>query len=117
MPKRTPLNEKNRIYICGMITKLPFQVAKDNFEAVEIYLKDNYAFEIINPMKLPHHHDKTWASYMKHCLTAMLDCNMIYIMSNYKLSEGATIERKVAKALGFHFIKRNLELEKTLLPF
>ena len=45
-------SDVNRIYICGMISKLPLQVAKDNFEAVEQYLMENFDYEIINPMKL-----------------------------------------------------------------
>lgn len=110
-------SDVNRIYICGMISKLPLQVAKDNFEAVEKYLMANFDYEIINPMKLPHYHDKSWESYMKHCLLAMMNCNMIYVMGNHKLSKGATIERKVAKILGFHFIKNDKETEMKLLPF
>lgn len=110
-------SDVNRIYICGMISNLPMQVAKDNFEAVEQYLMENFDYEIINPMKLPHYHDKSWQSYMKHCLLAMMNCNMIYVMGNHKLSNGATIENKIAKVLGFHFIKRNKDLENKLLPF
>lgn len=50
-------------------------------------------------MELPHDHDKTWESYMKECLIAMLSCDAVCAMPNFNLSKGATMECELALSL------------------
>lgn len=87
-----------KVFISGKITGIEAD-AEDIFLEVEEYLK-NKGCSVVNPMKLPHNHDKTWESYMKETLTELLTCDAIYILSNAKDSKGAELEIRVAKATG-----------------
>jgi hypothetical protein len=55
-----------KIYIAGKITGLDTEVAFGEFKRARLILENIYPdSEIINPMELPHNHDKTWESYMR----------------------------------------------------
>jgi hypothetical protein len=97
---------KTKIYIAGKIS------GKESIAAEEFQLAESYlilqGFEPINPMKLPHNHNKEWASYMKECLKSLMDCDEIYMLSGWENSIGATIEHHIAKALKMKFIYQNI---------
>lgn len=86
-----------KIYISGKISGIEKE-AKRKFESAEQVL--NYAgwTDIVNPFKLPDNHDKTWRSYMKECINALLQCGAIYMLKNWEDSRGAIIEHDIAKA-------------------
>ena len=79
-----------KIYISGKITgmeveaKVLFQQAEDKLTAI--------GYEVVNPMKLPHEHDKEWMSYMIECLKALEPCDCIYLIDNWSHSKGAICE-------------------------
>lgn len=81
---------KNKIYIAGKITGMEKE-AKAIFDEVENQLKA-IGYETVNPMKLPHQHDKSWASYMRECLLALKECDEIYMIKNWNNSKGAKVE-------------------------
>lgn len=86
-----------KIYISGKITGIEDEAYK-LFEIAENKLKlDGY--EVVNPMKLPHNHDKSWEAYMKECIVALMSCDTIYMLSNYYRSKGAFLEIALAKEL------------------
>lgn len=84
-----------KIYISGKITGLKFEEAFYLFYKAEKLLQSQ-GYSVVNPMKLPHEHDLSWESYMKEDLKAMLDCDSIYLLPNYKDSRGAMIEYQLA---------------------
>lgn len=97
-----------RIYISGGITKV--KDYEKNFQDAETFLKENdidnrllyiskSAIKVINPVKLPHHHDKTWVSYMKECIESLAPCDRVYMLSGWWKSKGARIEWIVSKFL------------------
>ncbi len=88
-----------KIYIAGKITGME-KKAEKLFEKAELSIK-NSGHEPVNPMKLPHKHDKTYVSYLKECLQALLTCEAIYLLDNWEQSEGAKFEYEVAKKLYF----------------
>jgi hypothetical protein len=88
-----------KIYISGKITGMEIQEAEILFEIAEINLR-NKGFKPINPMKINHNHNKTWQSYMKEDLKALLDCEAIFMLSNWEQSRGARIEHDLALNLG-----------------
>mgnify|MGYP003555439623 CR=1 FL=1 len=57
-------------------------------------------------MNLPHSHDKTWASYMREDLKAMLECDSIFMLPGWENSQGAKIEHRLATQLCFIVIYR-----------
>jgi len=97
-----------KIYISGKISGIE-DIAYNNFEKAEkeiSQMDDNIFFniQIINPMKLPHLHTRTWEKYMVEDLKALLECDTIYMLKNWNESKGATIERQLALQLGFNII-------------
>lgn len=83
------------IYISGKITGIEAEAAQ-LFEAAENHLR-SLGKVPVNPMKLKHDHDKTWESYMVECLMAMVECDEVYMLSNWQDSKGAKLEMEYAK--------------------
>lgn len=88
---------KKRIYIAGKITGME-ERAKELFQDAEDYLR-NLEHEPVNPMKLEHKHGGKWQDYMKEGILAMMDCDAVFMLENWRDSEGATIEHKIAVKL------------------
>ena len=88
-----------KCYIAGKISGIPLQKAKDNFFAAELEV-DNLKYQPVNPLNLPHRHDKKWASYMKECIAALTECDLIYMLVGWGESEGAKLEFDLANKLG-----------------
>jgi nucleoside 2-deoxyribosyltransferase len=87
-----------KVYISGKITGI-------ETEAIELFsnaekILENAGFDSVNPMKLEHNHDKKWESYMKEDIKALLDCDYIFMLTNWMESPGALIEHKIANYLG-----------------
>jgi hypothetical protein len=87
-----------KTYLCGAITKIGVEQAATNFERMEKLIPKGY--EVVNPMKLPHNHDKSWSSYMRECICELVKCDAIVIDSNWRESKGAMLEREIAIQLG-----------------
>lgn len=87
-----------KIYISGKISGIENEAQK-LFEKAEKELQ-SYGFEVVNPMKLNHQHDKSWHSFMKEDIKALCDCDAIYMLSNWSYSKGAIIEHRIAVNLG-----------------
>jgi Asp-tRNA(Asn)/Glu-tRNA(Gln) amidotransferase A subunit family amidase len=92
--------KKPRIYIAGKITGLPIEEAKAKFKRAECFFIDN-GYEVVNPMELPHDHDKSWESYMRECIAALVTCDSIALLENYRNSKGALLEFEIALRLDF----------------
>ena len=96
-----------KIYISGKITGL--DNAKEIFDAAEKKVTETYQdAQIVNPMKLPHDHDKTWESYMRDCLVEMMRCDTIYVLENWEDSKGAKLEVALAIQLNFNIFGSDL---------
>lgn len=94
-----------KIYISGKITGIE-EKAEKIFEATEHSLKTKYPdAEIINPIKLPHNHDKTWESYMREDIGALVKCDAICVLDNWRSSRGARLEVIIAKELKIKFVR------------
>lgn len=87
-----------KIYISGKITGIEGE-APALFEEAEKKLC-SIGFEIVNPLKLNHEHDKSWHSYMKEDVKALCECDEIFMLSNWTDSKGAIIEHTIAMFLG-----------------
>ena len=95
--------EKKKVYISGKITGIENE-ALMLFEKTEIELR-KLGFDVINPMKLPHDHNKTWSEYMKEDIIEMLKCDYICYLENWKKSRGAWLEHEIAEAIGMEVIE------------
>ena len=99
---------KNKtIYIAGPITGHDLKERFEAFERIESFLLDN-GYNVVNPMKLKHDHDKSWESYMRECIQEMMKCNSIYLMKNWVLSDGARLEFTIASKLKMQIIDTSI---------
>ena len=92
--------EKQKIYISGKITGLKPVVAKQNFKTIENQIKKegNIAVNPFNVLPFEEHY--TWRDYMKADIKALVECDAIYMLPDYKDSKGALLELEIAKGLG-----------------
>ena len=88
---------KPKIYIAGRVTYSP-EAAALEFEKAEQFLSE-LGFNVINPMKLNHSHDKKWESYMKVCIKALCDSNCVYLLKDWYESKGAVLEKYLSDKL------------------
>ncbi len=111
-------NPKPKIYISGQITGLPIEQAMMNFAKAETYLMHK-GFDVVNPMSLPEHEDiaklplsesERWMLHMKVDIKALMDCDNIYMLDNYKQSKGAMIEFSTALQFGYKVLFENEEI-------
>ena len=90
------------IYISGPITGIE-ATAPQLFKEAEDFLKAK-GYEVVNPMTINHDHDKSWVSYMKTDIIALMGCDGIFMLDNWEESKGACIEYYLAIKLGYKVI-------------
>lgn len=85
-----------KIYIAGAIGKLPESefIPKFACAAHGLWLLN---FKVINPVTLPHEHDRSWKAYMREDLNALKGCEAIFMLNCWEESRGARIENWFAK--------------------
>lgn len=89
---------KPKIYISGQITGLPVAEYVEKFSQAEAELQTK-GYEVINPLR----HEKAgsrWHEQMKTDIRLLLDCDAIYMLSNWERSAGAGLELYIAEGLG-----------------
>ena len=90
------------VYIAGKVSGIEME-ARVLFKRTEIKLLLQ-GHDVINPMELEHDHDKTWQSYMRECISAMMRADAIYLLPNWRESKGARIEVQLAHNLGIKIL-------------
>jgi len=90
------------VYIAGKVSGIEME-ARVLFKTAEIELLLQ-GHDVINPMELPHDHDKTWQSYMRECISAMMKADALYLLPNWRESKGARIEVQLAHNLGIKIL-------------
>lgn len=93
------------VYISGRITGLSFDEVEQMFDKAEKRLTDT-GFTPVNPLKNGLSRSSTWEEHMKRDIAMLLECDAIYILSNWKESRGAALERHIAKELGLMIIEQ-----------
>lgn len=91
--------QKTKIYISGKISGLDQYEVGRKFELAKIELQKQ-DYEVISPMDLPHNHGKSWQEFMKEDIAALMTCDCIYALKDWRDSAGAKIEIELAYKLG-----------------
>lgn len=91
--------QKKKIYISGQISGLTRPEYVANFlEAARLLNAQGY--DVVNPLFNGVEPTQPWQVHMKADIKLLLDCDAIYMLSNWEVSNGATLEREIAKTLG-----------------
>lgn len=103
-----------KCYIAGKIGDLPEHIYKENFNRGKSEVRA-MGFVPVSPVDLPHRHNRTWCDYMKEDLIAMLECDSVYALRNWRESIGAKIEINLALEVGINIIQQPMKsvFEKT----
>jgi hypothetical protein len=89
-----------RIYISGKISGLDYEVAKGYFDLVEEKLR-TAGHVPINPCNIvPPNPNPDWKAYMVADIEALMNCDAIIMLENWRDSKGAKIEHAIAEHLG-----------------
>lgn len=92
-----------KAYIAGKIGNLSPDDYKPKFErAAQVLLSTGYVPVI--PYQLDHKPDSEWEDYMKTDIAAMLGCDAVYALNNWRSSKGARIEIGLAIKLNIPII-------------
>lgn len=94
---------KTKIYISGKISGLGEVHVQALFGYAETQLI-NKGYDVVNPINLRHDHDRSWLSYMREDIKALMNCDAIYMLTNWKDSKGAKIEHDLAQSLGLQIL-------------
>ncbi len=102
------MTDKLKFYIAGKISGLDYEEAWNNFKAAEIAL-ETLGHGSVNPMRENgldgDGNEHPWAEYMRRDIPHLLRCDGIYLLSNWKDSKGARLERHIAEELGMEIIE------------
>jgi hypothetical protein len=88
--------DMKKVYIAGKIGGLlehQYVPKFANAEHAFLLLK----FQVVNPVTLPHNHERTWKAYMKEDLHELKKCSHIFMLNNWEDSRGGRLEHWYAK--------------------
>lgn len=104
---------KPRTYISGKITGLDLQVAREYFELAAQQLKEAGHLPV-NPMEIcPYNPEWEWHHYMAEDIRALLVCDAILMLENWRESKGARVEHAIAVQLGLKIFYSLNDIKKT----
>jgi hypothetical protein len=117
------------VYISGAITGIPnrnkkaFEDASWKISELKRYsgLRD---MKIINPLHIGRRLEKSftangwgepvWSDYMRVCVKKLVDVDCVYFLEDWTRSEGASVERYIAKRLSIPCVDNITELKYAL---
>lgn len=97
--------KRQKVYISGPITGLPFDKVEQAFNDAEIRLQEE-GYEVVNPLDNGLTKDHSWREHMKADIKLLMECNTIYLLKGYRTSKGAMVEYDLARILGYDIIEQ-----------
>lgn len=94
--------KRTKVFISGKISGIDYYVAYGKFSNAERILA-SMGYEVVNPMKICKKH-WSWFRCMAKCLWAIMFCDKVYQLEDWKDSKGARIEYRWAKLLNKTFL-------------
>lgn len=99
---------RKRIYISGKISGEEEAACRAKFQTVQERL-ENRGFEVINPLELVGDWNADRYEALSKCLIALQHCDALYMLPDWKDSEGARLEACFARKMGIWLIHENIE--------
>ena len=88
-----------KVYISGKITGLTFDAVKSKFTAATHELQA-LGHEAVNPLENGVTYHEPYEMHMKADIGMLLQCDAVYMLSDWEYSRGATLEKSIAEATG-----------------
>ena len=88
-----------KIYISGRISGLPLQDVTAKFEAAEAKLRTQ-GYDVVNPLKNGIPINAPWELHVAMDVVLLMGCGVIYLLPDWGLSKGATLEKNLAELTG-----------------
>ncbi|OXA83692.1 hypothetical protein B0A56_00805 [Flavobacterium columnare NBRC 100251 = ATCC 23463] len=88
-----------KIYIAGKVSGLSIESVLKKFDNAQAEIED-LGFKAINPITVVNDWQCDWHTAMKKCIKALMDCDAVVVLEDYKTSNGAKIELELCKRLG-----------------
>ncbi len=98
-----------KVYISGRITGLSKAEYEALFNTAEATLRAK-GYEVVTPIRIipdsaeidpaKHTEAEIWQAHLKADIRELMQCHAIYMLPNWELSEGATLEHSIAHGLG-----------------
>lgn len=106
-----------KCYIAGKITGLPESDYRADFERGK-NIVSQLGMQPVSPLDLPHDHAPVWHLYMREDIAALVQCDVIFMLSSWVDSRGARLEYTLAHSLQLVVLHENeLEAAKQTLGF
>lgn len=102
-----------KIYIAGKVTGLPIAEVTMKFGAAQKMLEAK-GHTAINPLQVVNDWQMPWKQAMKLCIKALMECDTIVLLEDYKESKGALIEKQIAEAFNMEIYLLNTKNLKHL---
>jgi hypothetical protein len=91
-----------RVYVAGKMSGLP-DLGFPAFHAAAARLRAE-GHEVINPAEIQPDQTAEWGACLRDCLAALVRCDSIALLDNWRDSRGARLEHHVASELGMQII-------------
>ncbi|KAA6303163.1 MAG: Chromosomal replication initiator protein DnaA [Candidatus Ordinivivax streblomastigis] len=92
-----------KIYISGAITGLPFNEVQAKFAAAEEKMSAE-GYEVVSPLKTGIPYNFPWESHIAMDIVLLIGCEAVYLLSDWNISKGATLEKNIAELTGKEII-------------
>lgn len=89
----------DKIYISGRISGLPAEEVTAKFEAAEAKLTAQ-GYEVVNPLKNGIPANASWEAHVAMDVLLLMGSNTIYLLPDWSLSKGATLEKNLSELTG-----------------
>ncbi|MBS7122699.1 MAG: DUF4406 domain-containing protein [Dysgonomonas sp.] len=97
--------KRQKAYISGPISGLPFEKVEQAFNDAEIRLQEE-GYEVVNPLENGLTKDHSWKEHMKADIKLLMECDTIYMLKGWTGSKGARIEYQIAVLLEYDIIEQ-----------
>jgi hypothetical protein len=92
-----------KIYISGQMTGLPFDRVQTRFATAERILTEQ-GYEVVNPLNNGISINAPWELHVAADIVLLMGCEAIYLLADWNLSRGATLEKNIAELTGKQLI-------------
>lgn len=91
------------IYLSGPMTGLP----NNNFDAFNdaaLFFRE-MGYEVINPAEIAPDTTLTWHQCMREDIKALMDCELLVLLTGWEASQGAHLEMHIASRIGMPVVQ------------